>query len=101
MEKETKEIKKPGNGHLFWGLIFTAMGFLSLFRDIMVVGGMPVWAFSFFLIAASNLLKAPVIRSILHLEKERSAAAGRIAAALNIMGMALLVITFIIGYYRS
>jgi hypothetical protein len=101
MKTENKEIKKPGNGHLFWGGVFSAMGFLSLFRNIMVVGGIPVWALSFFLIGASNLLKAPVIQSILRLEKERSVVAGRIAAALNILGLALLVITFISGFYRS
>ncbi len=101
MEAETKEIKKPGNGHLFWGIIFSAMGFLSLFRKMMVVGGIPVWGLSFFLIAAANLLKAPRVQSMLRLEKERSVFVGRIATALNILGMALLVITFISGFYRS
>lgn len=101
MEAETKEIKKPGNGNLFWGIIFSAMGFLSLFRKMIVVGGIPVWALSFFLIAAANLLKAPGVQSMLRLEKKRSVFVGRIATGLNILGMALLVITFISGFYRS
>ncbi|MBN2071877.1 MAG: hypothetical protein JW814_10510 [Candidatus Krumholzibacteriota bacterium] len=98
---ESDRIKKPGGGHLFWAVVFSVMGILSLARKMMVIGGVPVWAISFFLIGASNLLKAPAFHSLLRLDGSKAERISKTGTAVNIVGIAFIVIAFIIEVYRN
>ncbi len=101
MNNDGEQINRPGNGHLFWGIVFAAMGGLSLYRKMVVISGIPVWALSFFMLAAANLLKAPSVESLLRIDRERPGAVRKVASALNILGIAILVITFIYEFYKA
>jgi hypothetical protein len=101
--KEREEIQAEKTVHgsgmnLFWGIIFTALAFVELNRGMYVVGGVPVWAVCLFAIGIANFLKYPRIAIAIAGGEKRLPAVNRIANILNIIGLAILVVSIAFVY---
>ena len=95
----TEEHTGGGSGlNLFWGIIFTALAFVELYRGMYVIAGIPVWAICLFSIGIANFLKFPRIALAVAGGEERLPLIRRIANILNIAGLAVLVISIAVAY---
>ena len=84
--------------NLFWGIVFTGLAFVELFRGYYVVAGIPVWAICLFAIGIANFLKYPRIASAISGDQKRLLVLNRIANVLNIIGLSILVVSIAAVY---
>ena len=95
----TEEHTGGGSGlNLFWGIIFTALAFVELYRGMYVIAGVPVWAICLFSIGIANFLKFPRISLAVAGGEERLPLIRRIANILNIAGLSVLVLSIAVAY---
>ena len=95
----TEEHTGGGSGlNLFWGIIFTALAFVELYRGMYVIAGVPVWAICLFSIGIANFLKFPRITLAVAGGEERLSLIRRIANILNIAGLSVLVLSIAVAY---
>ena len=95
----TEEHTGGGSGlNLFWGIIFTSLAFVELYRGMYVIAGVPVWAICLFSIGIANFLKFPRISLAVAGGEERLPLIRRIANILNIAGLAVLVLSIAVAY---
>ncbi|MDZ7859323.1 MAG: hypothetical protein U5O15_01415 [Candidatus Krumholzibacteriota bacterium] len=87
--------------HIFWGIAFTVLGMTELVKKYEIVYGIPIWALCFFIIAASNFLSDPYVRSKINIPDEKLPLIMRTFSILNRMAIGLLIISFIIEFIRS
>lgn len=91
------EQKRPDRGHIFWGAVFVALGTFELFQRTMVISGIPVWALGFLSIGIANLLRSERVLDLARIGRDRAPIAAGVATVLNILGIATLAVTFIMG----
>ena len=88
-----------GSGlNLFWGIIFTALAFVELYRGMFVIAGVPVWAICLFAIGIANFLKFPRISLAVAGGEEQLPLIRKIANILNISALAILVVSIAVAY---
>ena len=85
--------------NLFWGIVFTGLAFVELFRGYYVVAGVPVWAICLFTIGIANFLKFPKIAIAISGNEKRLLMVNRIANTLNIIGLSVLVVSIAAVYF--
>ncbi len=84
--------------NLFWGIIFTALAFMELYRGMYIIAGVPVWAICLFSIGIANFLKFPRIALAVAGGEERLPLIRRIANILNVSALAVLVVSIAVAY---
>ena len=84
--------------NLFWGIVFTALAFVELFRGYYIISGIPVWAICLFAIGIANFLKFPKITAAVAGNENRMPMIVRIANILNIIGLSILVVSIAAVY---
>jgi hypothetical protein len=84
--------------NLFWGIIFTALAFVELYRGMYIIAGVPVWAICLFSIGIANFLKFPRIALAVAGGEERLPLIRRIANILNVSALVVLVISIAVAY---
>ncbi len=84
--------------NLFWGIIFTALAFVELYRGMYIIAGVPVWAICLFSIGIANFLKFPRIALAVAGGEERLPLIRRIANILNVSALAVLVVSIAVAY---
>ncbi|MCK4538265.1 MAG: hypothetical protein KAV42_05655 [Candidatus Krumholzibacteria bacterium] len=86
---------KKGGGYFFWGVVFCLLGVMAMFRKMLVIAGIPLWATSFLLLGLSNFLKAPRILAIIDPSGHKTESICRTATIINIFAITLLVFSLI------
>jgi hypothetical protein len=84
--------------NLFWGIIFTALAFVELYRGMYIIAGVPVWAICLFSIGIANFLKFPRIALAVAGGEERLPLIRRIANILNVSALVVLVVSIAVAY---
>jgi hypothetical protein len=84
--------------NLFWGIIFTALAFVELYRGMYIIAGVPVWAICLFSIGIANFLKFPKIALAVAGGEERLPLIRRIANILNVSALVVLVVSIAVAY---
>jgi len=84
--------------NLFWGIIFTALAFVELYRGMYIIAGVPVWAICLFSIGIANFLKFPRIALAVAGGEERLPLISRIANILNVSALVVLVVSIAVAY---
>ena len=84
--------------NLFWGIIFTALAFVELYRGMYIIAGVPVWAICLFSIGIANFLKFPRIALAVAGGEERLPLIRRIANILNVSALIVLVVSIAVAY---
>jgi len=101
MEDKEGKTARHGGGHLLWGTLFTIMGIMAFFRNVIIVGGIPLWAISFLCLGISHFLKAPRVHDLMRLDGKK---AGRLTLAAGILqaaSLATLGLSLVIGWIQA
>jgi len=101
MNDKPKKNGRPGEGHLFWGALFSIFGIMAFFRNVITVAGIPIWALSFLALGVSHLLKAPRVQNLLGLSEEKERMLTLAAGVLNIAALAAIVLSVAIAWSRA
>ena len=86
---------KKGGGYFFWGVVFCLLGVMAMFRKMLIIAGIPLWATSFLLLGLSNFLKAPRILALIDPAGRKTESICRTATIINIFAIVLLVFSLI------
>ncbi|MBU8920898.1 MAG: hypothetical protein KOO63_03460 [Bacteroidales bacterium] len=92
--KQDQPTEKSG-GYFFWGIVFSLLGIIAMFRKMLVIAGIPLWATSFLLLGLSNFLKAPRILNLIDPSGRKTESICRTATIINIFAIILLVFSLI------
>ena len=99
-DKEEKPVRH-GGGHLLWGTLFTIMGIMAFFRNVIMVGGVPLWAISFLCLGISHLLKAPRVHDLMRLDGKKAGMVSLAAGILQAASLATLAVSIVVAWVRA
>ena len=77
------------------------MGIMALFRNVIIVWGIPLWAISFLCLGISHFLKAPRVHDLMGLDGKK---AGRLTLAAGILqaaSLATLALSLVIAFIQA
>lgn len=101
MEVKEEKSTRHGGGHLLWGTLFTIMGIMAFFRNVIMVAGIPLWAISFLCLGISHFLKAPRVHDLMRLDAKKAGRVSLAAGILQAASLATLAVSIVVAWVRA